>query len=141
VSTRLALCARLARITAAVGLASISVYLLFDVGLEPGAMGVASAKAPGRRLSLPLPPALEPPSDDDPLAPKPMTSAGADPPPSSRQILVDVGPPRSDVFVDGRRVGQTPFLGQVRCRPGREISIHVVPERGLPLQEKRVCPP
>jgi len=57
-----------------------------------------------------------------------------------RQILIDLGPARSEVYVDGRRVGQTPFLGQVKCRPGREISVQVIPERGLPLGEKRVCP-
>lgn len=139
-STRLALWARLARITAACGFVVLSGFLLVEVGFEPGATGVASTRAPGRSMPLPLPPELEP-GADDPLAPKPSASSNPDPPPSPRQILVDIGPPRSDVFVDGRRVGQTPFLGQVRCRPGREISIHVIPERGLPLEEKRVCPP
>jgi hypothetical protein len=135
---RLALAARLARITAATGFVALSGYLLVEVGLDPPAPGLATVGARGRRIAA-LPPDLEP-SADDPLAPKPIASASADPPPSPRQILVDIGPPRSDVFVDGRRVGQTPFLGQVRCRPGREISIHVIPERGLPIEEKRVCP-
>jgi len=139
VSTRLALWARVARITAASGFVALSGFLLVEVGFEPGPTGVASAMAPPRRMPLPVPPELEP-GADDPLAPKASASASLDPLPSPRQILVDIGPPRSDVFVDGRRVGQTPFLGQVRCRPGREISIHVIPERGLPLQEKRVCP-
>jgi len=63
------------------------------------------------------------------------------PAPSPRQILIDIGPPRSEVFVDRRRVGQTPFVGQVRCTPGREITIQVIPERGLPITETRICPP
>jgi len=73
--------------------------------------------------------AVAPPGAADPAGPL-----------SPHQILIDLGPPRSEVFVDGRRVGHTPFVGQVMCRPGREFSIHVVPERGFPIEEQRVCP-
>jgi hypothetical protein len=52
---------------------------------------------------------------------------------------VTAGPPRSDVYVNGRNVGQTPFLGDTSCKTGQEIRIEIVPPKGAPLAYVRDC--
>jgi hypothetical protein len=52
---------------------------------------------------------------------------------------VDYGSPRSDVYVNGRRVGQTPFLGDTSCKSGQQLKIEIVPAKGLPLTYLRDC--
>lgn len=132
--------ARLSRITASGAFAAFSLFLLLEVGLD--SLGSVEPAAPPPRA---LPTEAARPAGP-PLLPeaKAVSSATAEeqplPPLRPRQILIDLGPPRSEVFVDGHSVGRSPFVGQVKCRPGREISIVVIPERGLPLQEQRVCP-
>lgn len=139
---RLALWARWARLTAAALFAILSLTVL--AATAPGALATEAETAPRPRPLPPSPVASQPAQAESDLpATPPPTSPTAELPslPSPRQILIDLGPPRSEVFVDGRKVGQTPFLGQVKCRPGREIKIQIVPERGLPFEERRLCPP
>ncbi len=57
-----------------------------------------------------------------------------------RSIMVDFGPPRSEVFIQGRRVGNTPYAGQVACRDGDKIKVDVVPPAGLPITKLMLCP-
>lgn len=57
-----------------------------------------------------------------------------------RSIIVDFGPPRSEVFIQGRRVGNTPYAGQVACRDGDKIKVDVVPGAGLPITKLMLCP-
>lgn len=56
-----------------------------------------------------------------------------------RRILVDLGPERSEVFVNGRSLGRVPFAGQVHCSDGDEIRIQVLPPEGIPLERKVSC--
>lgn len=132
------------RLLAASGFAALALAALWASVPTDGA---SPPEAPPRSASIALEPA---PPSSAPLEASATSEAPARPVPTSpaelpplrpRQILIDLGPPRSEVFVDGHRVGHTPFLGQVRCRPGREIAVQVIPERGLPLAETRVCPP
>lgn len=64
----------------------------------------------------------------------PRTSA-----PQMRSLFVDLGSPRSEVYVNGRRLGETPFVGQWSCADGESVRIQVVPPRGMPLERKLVC--
>ncbi|OQX66660.1 MAG: hypothetical protein B6A08_19370 [Sorangiineae bacterium NIC37A_2] len=57
-----------------------------------------------------------------------------------RSLMVDFGPPRSEVFVQGRLVGNTPYAGQVACRDGDKIKVDVVPPKGLPITKIMLCP-
>lgn len=57
-----------------------------------------------------------------------------------RSILVDFGPPRSELFINGRKVGNTPYAGQIGCRDGDKIRVQVVPRVGLPLEKMMLCP-
>ncbi len=59
--------------------------------------------------------------------------------PKRRQIFVDFGPSRSEVYLDGRRVGKTPFVGQITCRDGDQIRIEVVPPQGMPIRRTGTC--
>jgi hypothetical protein len=137
--------ARVTRVAAASCFAAWSLLVLTEVAFDsarqsapppppPRTPGNVSERAPASAGPHALTSA---PGATEPATPEPTAPAG---PLSPRQILIDLGPPRSEVFVDGRRVGHTPFVGQVMCRPGREISNHVVPARGFPLEEQRVCP-
>jgi hypothetical protein len=62
-------------------------------------------------------------------------------PGQSRRVTLGVsaGPPRSDVYVNGRKVGQTPFLGDTSCKTGQAIRIEIVPAKGAPLVYSRDC--
>lgn len=136
---RLAEVSALLRLLAASAFAALALTLLWTSWPQSWA---DEPEAPPRPLSLPGRSLALPEATSAPVASAaPAAEDQSLPPLSARQILIDLGPPRSEVFVDGRRVGQTPFVGQVKCRPGREIQVQVIPERGFPLSETRVCPP
>jgi hypothetical protein len=76
----------------------------------------------------------------------PQVGATAPPPavapsgqPRRVTLGVSAGPPRSDVYVNGRNVGQTPFLGDTSCKTGQAIRIEIVPKKGVPLVYSRDC--
>ena len=54
-------------------------------------------------------------------------------------LVVTAGPPRSLVYVRGRQVGKTPFVGEVVCVPGDPVKIDVVPPTGMPLTSEQPC--
>lgn len=68
--------------------------------------------------------------------PPPTASAGQ---PRSVTLGVSAGPPRSDVYVNAQKVGQTPFLGSTSCKTGQRIRIEIVPPKGPPLVYFRDC--
>jgi len=59
--------------------------------------------------------------------------------PRLRSLVVDLGPPRSEVFVSGRLLGRTPYAGQLVCTEGEELQLDVVPVKGMPLRRKLHC--
>lgn len=50
--------------------------------------------------------------------------------PRVRELLVTSPNPRSEVFVSGRRLGETPLVGQWSCRDGDTFRVDVVPKKG-----------
>jgi len=54
-------------------------------------------------------------------------------------LVVNVGPDRSEVLVNGVTHGQTPYVGEVNCQPGGMLSITVVPGKGMPKHFDRAC--
>lgn len=56
-----------------------------------------------------------------------------------RQLLVDVGPARSEIYVNGHYVGRSPFAGQWGCVDGDEIAIDVLPPNGMPIARRATC--
>lgn len=63
----------------------------------------------------------------------------APPTPRIRRLLVDWGPPRSDVYVNGVLTGKTPYVGQVSCLDGDTVQIQVLPAQGAPRSKKITC--
>jgi hypothetical protein len=56
-------------------------------------------------------------------------------------VAITAGPPRSDAYVKGHRLGSTPFVGDLDCSPGEKVKIEIVPPKGMPLEYTRVCRP
>jgi hypothetical protein len=56
-------------------------------------------------------------------------------------VAITAGPPRSEAYFKGRRLGSTPFFGDLDCSPGEAVKIDIVPPKGMPLQYTRVCRP
>src|SRR5690606_37722652 len=106
-----------------------------------GAQGHAEG-APGQGQSEAAPGQLQAPAAGNPALDGAKPRANVEPAnarPIPRQIFVDFGPSRSEVFINGRNLGRTPFVGQVVCRTGEEIRIDVVPPEGLPQRRVGIC--
>lgn len=62
--------------------------------------------------------------------------------PKRRTLFVDLGPPRSDVYVNGVAVGRTPYAGTWGCHDGDEVRIVVIwPGQAPPIQAIARCGP
>lgn len=47
--------------------------------------------------------------------------------------------PRAEVFINGRRVGQTPFMGDLNCNPADPVKIELLPKKGAPWRRDMPC--
>ncbi len=63
----------------------------------------------------------------------------AAPLPRARRLLVDLGPARSEVYVNGVFAGRTPYLGAVSCAEGQVVRVEVLPPEGPPWQRQLRC--
>lgn len=54
-------------------------------------------------------------------------------------LSVQVGPPRSELRVNGRFLGHTPFVGQIACEKGETVKLDVLPPRGMPKHYEIPC--
>ena len=72
-----------------------------------------------------------------------VASGSAAPAPRGKAVRVrfsiTAGPERSDVYIDGSKLGQVPFVGDSSCRAGEPVSIEVVPKTGSKLKFERTC--
>lgn len=73
-------------------------------------------------------------------APSPVASAppGA---PIKVQLMVNVGTERGEVYVDGAKVGSSPFLGTISCNAGAKVDIEVMITKGVVYGYERTCQP
>ncbi|HWO22088.1 MAG TPA: serine/threonine-protein kinase [Kofleriaceae bacterium] len=107
----------------AAGAGAAAVYFI----LGPGGAAEPSAGAAGRSGAVtPAPPSPPPPPQPAP-APPPGASgsaaptpaaAAALPPGASLQLTVKSTPPDATVLLDGKRLGRTPYTGQIEAAPG-----------------------
>jgi hypothetical protein len=75
-----------------------------------------------------------------PPAPAPVKAEAEAPARSLRLFLsVVVGPQRSDVFVNGARLGLSPYLGDLTCKEGEDLLVQVVPDRGAMITRQAKC--
>jgi hypothetical protein len=59
--------------------------------------------------------------------------------PRSIQLGISAGPSRSEIYANGRLLGNTPFVGDMSCKTGMPVRIEVVPPSGPPLVYEREC--
>lgn len=59
--------------------------------------------------------------------------------PRSIQLGISAGPTRSEIYVNGRLLGNTPFVGDTSCKTGLPLRIELVPPSGPPLVYEREC--
>ena len=45
-------------------------------------------------------------------------------------LFVTAGGARSDVLVNGRLVGKTPFMGNINCEKDKDVTIEILPPKG-----------
>lgn len=93
-----------------------------------------------------------------PSAPAPTTSTRGRPPgaasgdrpsrppakpgtPIQVQLLVNVGNERSELYIDGVKIGSSPFLGTISCDAGKKLAIEVLITKGVVYSYERTCEP
>ena len=117
--------------------------LVATLGLRVMTLAIGEAQA--RRLPPPpplmvAPPALAPPRPEPvraPLGPPEKTvPKGA---PLRLMLSVVAGPERSEVFVNGSRLGMTPYLGDLSCKQGEPLRVEVVPAHQALISRSAVC--
>src|SRR5262245_38987920 len=63
--------------------------------------------------------------------PVPVASAPKAAPGRPRSIQLGISPPgRMEVYVNGRLLGQTPFVGDTSCKTGMPLKFELVPQSG-----------
>ena len=136
-SGSLARAALISRFFAAVLVAGVSVR--FAIASYEHAFGTAGTSSspgmqPPRGTPAPVPSLVRPRA-------APSEGAGAPQPgrPRSIQLGISAGPGRSEIYVNGRLLGNTPFVGDTSCKTGLPLRIELVPPSGPPLVYEREC--
>lgn len=90
-------------------------------------------------------PAVQPASSGRQRVPSsaepPRVASAAPGAPIQVQLLVNVGTERAEVFVDGSKVGSSPFVGTISCKAGAKVDIEVVITKGVVYGYERTCEP
>lgn len=54
-------------------------------------------------------------------------------------LSVLAGPERSEVYVNGSRVGYSPYLGDLSCKSGEKLRIEIVPQKAPLILRSATC--
>jgi len=54
-------------------------------------------------------------------------------------LSVAAGPERSEVYVNGSRLGWSPYVGDYTCKQGEQLRIEIVPTRGNLITRSATC--
>jgi len=54
-------------------------------------------------------------------------------------LAISAGAPRSEVYVNGARLGLSPYLGDFTCKRGEKLKIEIVPARGALVVREATC--
>ncbi len=54
-------------------------------------------------------------------------------------LSVVVGPERSEIYVNGARLGLSPYLGDFTCKQGEDLRIEVVPRAEALIERQSKC--
>jgi hypothetical protein len=106
----------------------------------------AEARAPAPTLASREPASARVPAPRSRVAAHTAANAIAEPEalpggePLRLMLAVSAGAPRSEVFVNGSRLGLSPYLGDFTCKRGEKLKVEIVPAVSLPLIERQaVC--
>jgi hypothetical protein len=121
-----------------------AVSIRFAIAGVHHALGVSGANFADKPAPhTPAEPSARPRPTLQPVGGGPPAVPTAAPLPAGRPLRVTLGvnygAPRSEVYVNGSLVGQTPFLGDTSCKSGQSIRIEVVQPTGAPLTYLRDC--
>ncbi len=110
--------------------AYVSTAAAFAEDEKPQVAAPTQPPSPGRERT---PSSAAPPASVTPPTP---------PPPGETvraQLMVNVGTERAEVFVDGAKVGSSPYLGTISCRKGAKLDIEVVITKVVVYGYERTC--
>ncbi|NUO52541.1 MAG: hypothetical protein HOV80_27150 [Polyangiaceae bacterium] len=110
-------------------------FVAVDAALAMEAPPTAPAAQPASSGRQRAPSSAEPPRA---ASAAPAAAPGA---PIQVQLLVNVGNERAEVFVDGNKVGSSPFVGTISCKSGAKVEIEVVITKGVVYGYERTCEP
>ncbi|MEO8180106.1 MAG: hypothetical protein ABI895_14825 [Deltaproteobacteria bacterium] len=110
-------------------------------------MTLAIGDAQARRApaaTAPEPPAAAAPAQPSRVSarsrrvPAPERASGES---SSLRLTLSVvtGPERSEVYVNGSRLGLSPYVGDYTCKQGEKLRIEVVPAREALITRSAIC--
>lgn len=111
------------------------------------AVAVETAMAEDQKPPTAAPPAPSSGRVRAPGSAQPAPTTQPDKPPSPPgapikvQLLVNVGTERSEVYVDGAKIGSSPYVGTISCRTGDKLDIEVVITKGVVYGYERTCEP
>lgn len=54
-------------------------------------------------------------------------------------LSVNAGPERSEVYVNGSRIGLSPYLGDYSCKQGEQLRVEIVPPQGALVTRSAAC--
>lgn len=96
-------------------------------------------------------PTLDSATAPAPPPPPPLSASAAPPRPAGSVVksgttlrlplVVTAGPDRSELRVDGVKVGNTPYVGEITCRAGERIKLDILPPKGNPTTFEKSCVP
>lgn len=126
---------------AALMCAALGLRIMIDaIGEARAAKVPAAPDEPLKPALLELADEMKAPAPTPAEKPAPPALEAAEPSRSLRLFLsVVVGPERSEVFVNGARLGLTPYLGDYTCKEGEPLSIEVVPSVGPLITRQARC--
>lgn len=99
---------------------------------------VTSSQREAADKVLPSKPASKPAHDNANTAPS-KTPAGREGAAQQVMLNVSAGPARSDLYVNGRRLGKTPYVGNYSCRAGATLQVQILPEVGPIIELETQC--
>lgn len=116
-----------ATLFAAAGLRLMTVAVAWAV--EVRSPKLTLAPAPARTVPARSSVVARAASGESAPMPQPLPSGE----PLRLMLAVSAGAPRSEVYVNGSRLGLSPYLGDYTCKRGEKLKIEIVPAANLPL--------
>lgn len=109
-----------------------------------GRFAFVSAKAATTAAPTEAPSGSAPPARGSERAPITERPGEPRPVPGKGKIvrvtaMITLPPDQSEIFIDGARIGRTPYMGDVECEAGKRVRVKLVPPKGPTVELDRSC--